>query len=88
MEQQLKSCHKCNYNWLGRVEDPKECPYCKSYKWKGGLRYNRESKEPEQQEDFLQEEYQGPEIYEEQEQPIGEHQSPKNTFKIIGAEDI
>lgn len=27
-------CQKCNHEWIGRVENPKECPECKSRDWK------------------------------------------------------
>lgn len=32
------TCLRCGYQWDSRVETPKQCPYCKSYKYgkKGG----------------------------------------------------
>ena len=27
-------CKECGYEWLGRLENPKSCPECKSRKWK------------------------------------------------------
>ncbi len=27
-------CKKCDYVWKHRVENPKECPRCKSMEWK------------------------------------------------------
>lgn len=30
-------CSKCGYEWISRKDsgEPKECPHCKSRKWKG-----------------------------------------------------
>jgi len=28
-------CKKCGYEWVPRVENPKECPNCKSRYWRG-----------------------------------------------------
>jgi len=28
-----KKCSKCNYEWKPRVDDPVECPNCKSRDW-------------------------------------------------------
>lgn len=28
-----KTCLKCGHSWLSRVEQPKECPNCKSRAW-------------------------------------------------------
>jgi predicted Zn-ribbon and HTH transcriptional regulator len=30
----MKKCKRCDYKWQPRVKDPKECPGCKSMKWK------------------------------------------------------
>ena len=27
-------CTKCSYEWKSRKEEPKQCPMCKSYKWR------------------------------------------------------
>lgn len=27
-------CDKCGWEWLSRVENPKQCPRCKRYDWK------------------------------------------------------
>ncbi len=27
-------CKKCDHRWLSHLENPKECPHCKSRKWK------------------------------------------------------
>lgn len=27
-------CKSCGYEWDSKKQDPKSCPYCKSYKWK------------------------------------------------------
>ena len=29
-------CKICGHEWIGRVENPKACPLCKSYKWNKG----------------------------------------------------
>ena len=29
-----KTCRKCGYQWVPRVENPAECPKCKTYKWR------------------------------------------------------
>lgn len=29
------TCRQCGYKWVPRVDDPIECPKCKSRKWKG-----------------------------------------------------
>jgi len=29
----LCKCQKCGYEWQSRVENPKECPDCKSRHW-------------------------------------------------------
>ena len=29
----MNKCKKCGHEWLSRVEEPIECPKCKSYKW-------------------------------------------------------
>ena len=29
-----KKCKKCKHEWLPRVENPIECPHCKSRDWK------------------------------------------------------
>jgi predicted Zn-ribbon and HTH transcriptional regulator len=26
-------CIKCGYSWVSRVDQPKECPHCKSRNW-------------------------------------------------------
>ncbi len=26
-------CVKCEWVWVGRIENPKCCPHCKSYDW-------------------------------------------------------
>ena len=26
-------CKKCKHEWIGRVENPKECPECKRRDW-------------------------------------------------------
>jgi len=26
-------CKKCGYEWTSRVDNPKECPECKSRRW-------------------------------------------------------
>lgn len=26
-------CLKCGYEWIGKVDKVKQCPYCKSYRW-------------------------------------------------------
>ena len=31
--EEILECKKCNYAWLSRVKDPKECPGCKSRHW-------------------------------------------------------
>jgi predicted Zn-ribbon and HTH transcriptional regulator len=28
-----KQCKKCKYSWESRINNPKVCPYCKSYNW-------------------------------------------------------
>jgi len=28
-------CKKCGYEWVPRVDDPVECPDCKSRNWRG-----------------------------------------------------
>lgn len=30
-------CKVCGYDWWSRVENPKECPTCRSRYWKTGL---------------------------------------------------
>ena len=27
-------CNSCNYRWVSKVADPKQCPNCKRYDWK------------------------------------------------------
>jgi len=29
----MNKCKKCKYEWLARVEKPKECPSCKNRNW-------------------------------------------------------
>lgn len=29
----MNKCHKCQYEWKGMVEIPKQCPRCKRYDW-------------------------------------------------------
>lgn len=29
-----QKCLKCNYAWISIVEMPKQCPACKSYRWR------------------------------------------------------
>lgn len=44
------NCEVCGYSWQARVENPKECPECKSRKWKfGGSKTPRvgSAREPE-----------------------------------------
>ncbi len=26
-------CKKCKYEWIPRMQKPKACPFCKSYRW-------------------------------------------------------
>lgn len=28
-----KKCNNCNHEWIPRLENPRECPKCKSYLW-------------------------------------------------------
>lgn len=30
---ETRKCFNCNWEWTPRVDNPKECPKCKSYKW-------------------------------------------------------
>ena len=30
----IRKCKKCEHQWLPRVENPIECPNCKTRKWK------------------------------------------------------
>jgi rubrerythrin len=32
MDKKIQICEYCGYTWKIRVENPKECPYCKKYK--------------------------------------------------------
>ena len=34
-----KQCKVCNYAWLAKLEEPKQCPYCKSMKWNKKRKY-------------------------------------------------
>jgi len=36
-----KKCKKCKHEWLARVEDPLECPHCKSKDWKEEVKSER-----------------------------------------------
>lgn len=29
----LRTCKKCGYAWIPRVETPKKCPSCQSKEW-------------------------------------------------------
>ena len=33
-------CLKCNHQWIQRVNKPKACPKCKSFKWNAKGRKN------------------------------------------------
>jgi len=35
MNPKRRRCAKCGYEWTSRVEEPEECPNCKSRRWKG-----------------------------------------------------
>lgn len=28
-----KKCKNCEYEWVSKVENPKQCPKCKRYDW-------------------------------------------------------
>lgn len=30
---EINKCKKCGYEWIGRIENPKACPECKSRTW-------------------------------------------------------
>jgi len=30
----MNQCKYCKYEWESRIENPKQCPYCKRYNWK------------------------------------------------------
>jgi predicted Zn-ribbon and HTH transcriptional regulator len=30
---QICKCIRCGYQWISRVEKPKACPNCHSYRW-------------------------------------------------------
>jgi len=32
-EIKIKKCLKCKYEWIARVENPVQCPNCKSMNW-------------------------------------------------------
>jgi rubrerythrin len=34
---QLK-CFKCGASWIARVDNPKQCPYCKNRNWSVALK--------------------------------------------------
>lgn len=34
MEKRWVYCKRCGHRWEKRVEEPIECPYCKSFRWK------------------------------------------------------
>ena len=39
-----QKCLQCGYEWEARVENPKECPYCKVRNWNiqnGGKQHGR-----------------------------------------------
>jgi len=27
-------CNQCEYEWVSKLEEPKQCPRCKRYDWK------------------------------------------------------
>lgn len=29
----VATCERCGYEWQPNTKLPKQCPYCKSYKW-------------------------------------------------------
>ncbi len=29
----MNKCKRCGYRWIGNKAKPKQCPFCKSYKW-------------------------------------------------------
>jgi hypothetical protein len=32
-KEQLNKCHRCNYHWMSRKDNPVQCPRCKRYDW-------------------------------------------------------
>jgi len=37
-----KKCKKCKHEWLVRVDDPIECPNCKTRDWKASKEKQKE----------------------------------------------
>lgn len=33
----IEKCLKCGFEWMSRVEKPKQCPRCKQYGWNKNL---------------------------------------------------
>jgi hypothetical protein len=33
-----KTCKRCGFRWPAIKDSPKQCPYCKSYKWNVSLK--------------------------------------------------
>lgn len=29
----ISMCKKCGHEWVARVDNPAQCPKCKTYKW-------------------------------------------------------
>ena len=32
-------CRVCGYKWVSRIEQPKKCPKCQSWHWRGASKW-------------------------------------------------